>query len=56
MTSRPFACPHGRLPLPTTAFELLAARIRTTMLLMGAGSYADLGLDDMRAPRLHRWQ
>ena len=36
------------------AIELLAVQIRTTMLLMGAGSITDLGPDCMRAPWLCR--
>ncbi|MDO5367559.1 alpha-hydroxy-acid oxidizing protein, partial [Kocuria sp.] len=38
----------------TRAIELLAAQIRTTMLLMGAGCIADLGPHCMRAPWLRR--
>lgn len=37
----------------TRAIELLEKQIRTNMLLMGAGSIADLGPDCMRAPWLN---
>lgn len=36
------------------AIELLAAQIRTTMMLMGAATVADLGPQCMRAPWLER--